>query len=131
MNLEALVNLAGETAALTAGGLLIGMAFGGFAQVSKFCLRSAVIEFSQGLLGSKIAIWLLTFSAAVVATQAAIGFGLLDVAEARQLAARGSLSGSLVGAALFGWPTRLAPAGGMLMIGGWVAWALLQFSREH
>ena len=40
-------------------------------------------------------------------------------------------AGSLVGAALFGWPTRLAPAGGMLMIGGWVAWALLQFSREH
>lgn len=102
MNLEALVNLAGETAVLTAGGLLIGMAFGAFAQVSKFCLRSAVIEFSQGLLGSKIAIWLLTFSAAVVATQAAIGFGLLDVAEARQLAARGSLSGSLIGGVMFG-----------------------------
>ena len=40
-------------------------------------------------------------------------------------------AGSLVGAALFGWPTRLAPAGGMLMIGGWVGWALLQFSRER
>ena len=28
-------------------------------------------------------------------------------------------SGSLVGAALLGWPTALAPLGGMLMIGGW------------
>jgi len=102
LNLESLANLAGETAVLAAGGLLIGMAFGGFAQVSKFCLRSAVIEFSQGLLGSKIAIWLLTFSAAVVSTQAAIGFGLLDVTGARQLAARGSLSGSLVGGVMFG-----------------------------
>ncbi|MCP2217748.1 YeeE/YedE family protein [Bradyrhizobium elkanii] len=102
MNLESLVDLAGETAVLTAGGLLIGVIFGGFAQVSKFCLRSAVIEFSQGLLGSKIAIWLLTFSAAVVSTQAAIGFGLLDVTGARQLAARGSLSGSLVGGVMFG-----------------------------
>jgi len=38
-------------------------------------------------------------------------------------------AGSLVGAALFGWPTRLAPAGGMLMIGGWAGWALLRVTR--
>ena len=30
--------------------------------------------------------------------------------------------GSLIGAALFGWPTRLAPSGGMLLI---VSWLLL------
>src|SRR5512140_1144103 len=78
------------------------MAFGGFAQVSKFCLRSAVIEFSQGTLGSKVAIWLLTFSAAVATVQALIAFGLLDVSEARQLAARGSLSGSIIGGLMFG-----------------------------
>ena len=29
-------------------------------------------------------------------------------------------AGSLVGGALRGWPTTLAPAGGMLMIGGWL-----------
>lgn len=28
--------------------------------------------------------------------------------------------GSLVGGAVLGWPTALAPAGGMLMIGGWL-----------
>jgi uncharacterized membrane protein YedE/YeeE len=102
LNLESLVDLAGGTVVLAAGGLLIGMAFGGFAQVSKFCLRSAVIEFSQGVLGSKVAIWLLTFSAAVAVTQAIIAFGLLDVTGARQLAARGSLSGSIIGGLMFG-----------------------------
>lgn len=102
LNLESLVDLAGGTAVLAAGGLLIGMAFGGFAQMSKFCLRSAVIEFSQGVLGSKVAIWLLTFSAAVMATQVIIAFGLLDVTGARQLAARGSLSGSIIGGLMFG-----------------------------
>lgn len=102
MNLESLTELVGEAAVLTAGGLLIGMLFGAFAQLSRFCLRSAVIEFSSGLLGSKVAVWLLTFSAAVVATQASIGLGLLDVDGVRQLAARGSLSGSIIGGLLFG-----------------------------
>lgn len=102
MNFESLVELAGEAVVLTAGGLLIGAAFGGFAQVSKFCLRSAVIEFSQGSLGSKVAIWLLTFSAAVAVTQLSVASGLLDVTGARQLAARGSISGSIIGGLLFG-----------------------------
>ncbi len=96
------MELVGETAVLAAGGLLIGMLFGAFAQLSKFCLRSAVIEFSGGFLGSKVAIWLLAFSTAVAATQASIGMGLLDVGGVRQLAARGSLSGSLIGGLLFG-----------------------------
>lgn len=100
--MEWLIDIAGETAVLAAGGLLIGMLFGACAQLSKFCLRSAVIEFSKGLLGAKVAIWLLTFSAAVAATQTAIGFGWLDVSTARQLATRGSLSGALIGGLLFG-----------------------------
>jgi uncharacterized membrane protein YedE/YeeE len=102
LNLESLVDLAGGAVVLAAGGLVIGGVFGGFAQASRFCLRSAVIEFSQGVLGSKVAIWLLTFSTAVVATQAAIALGLLDVTGARQLAARGSLSGSILGGLMFG-----------------------------
>jgi uncharacterized membrane protein YedE/YeeE len=107
---EWLIDLAGVATVLTAGGLLIGMLFGACAQLSKFCLRSAVIEFSTGVLGSKVAIWLLTFSAAVAATQAVIALGILDVTGARQLAARGSISGSLVGGLLFG--------GGMILARG-------------
>lgn len=100
--LESFIDLAGDAVVLAAGGLLVGVLFGACAQQSKFCLRSAVIEFSHGLFGSKFAIWLLTFSAAVSATNALIEFGLLDVTGARQLAARGSLSGSLIGGLLFG-----------------------------
>lgn len=102
MYLESFIDLAGDAVALAAGGLLIGILFGACALQSKFCLRSAVIEFSHGLFGPKLAIWLLTFSAAVAATNALIAFGLLDVSGARQLAARGSLSGSLIGGLLFG-----------------------------
>jgi uncharacterized membrane protein YgdD (TMEM256/DUF423 family) len=32
--------------------------------------------------------------------------------------------GSLVGSVLLGWPTTLAPTGGMLLIAGWAAWAI-------
>ncbi len=102
MYLQWAIDVAGDAAVLAAGGLLIGMLFGACAQLSKFCLRSAVIEFSHGLLGSKFAIWLLTFSAAVAVTNALMALGLLDVTGARQLAARGSISGSLIGGLMFG-----------------------------
>ncbi|KIZ47429.1 MULTISPECIES: YeeE/YedE family protein [Rhodopseudomonas] len=102
MDLDQLIERFGETNTLTACGLLVGFAFGVCAQRSRFCLRAAVIEFSQGLFGPKVAIWLLTFSAALAATQLAISAGLLDVGEARQLAARGSLSGSIIGGLMFG-----------------------------
>lgn len=32
--------------------------------------------------------------------------------------------GSLAGNVLLGWPTTLAPMGGMLLIAGWIAWAI-------
>jgi uncharacterized protein len=102
LNFDAFIERFDESILLTAGGLLVGLTFGACAQRSSFCLRSAVIEFSQGLMGPKVAIWLLTFSAAVAATQLAIAAGLLDVTEARQLAARGSLSGSIIGGLMFG-----------------------------
>ena len=102
MNFDALIDRFGEPGLLAAGGLVVGLAFGSLAQHSKFCLRSAVIEFSGGSLSTKVAIWLLTFSAAVAATQAAIVWGLLDVTDAHQLAARGSLSGAVIGGLMFG-----------------------------
>ena len=102
LDIDALIEGFGDTAALTAGGLLVGFTFGACAQRSKFCLRAAVIEFSQGQFGAKLAIWLLTFCAALAATQTAIAVGVLDVSEARQLAARGSLSGSVIGGLMFG-----------------------------
>jgi uncharacterized membrane protein YedE/YeeE len=49
-----------------------------------------------------MAIWLIAFFAALLATQIAVLSGVLDVSSARQLAATGSLSGAIIGGLLFG-----------------------------
>lgn len=92
----------GEPGSVALAGALIGLLFGFFAHRSRFCLRSAVIEFARGTHEGKLAVWLFTFSTAVLLTQAFILAGWLDVSGARQLSARGSLSGAAVGGAMFG-----------------------------
>jgi uncharacterized membrane protein YedE/YeeE len=79
-----------------------GLGFGFFAQRSRFCLRAAVIEFWHGKFGDKLTVWLLAFGSAVVGVQLLIVTGALDVSTARQLSARGSLSGALLGGIIFG-----------------------------
>lgn len=100
--MEALVQLLGEHGTLAAGALVIGTAFGFLAQRSRFCMRSAVIEFSRNHTGGKLTVWLFAFAAAIVGTQALAWAGWVDTGNARQIAARGSLSGAAVGGALFG-----------------------------
>lgn len=102
MGLAQLTEWLGDGAVLALGGVVIGALFGALAQQSKFCLRAATIEFSQQTLGPKVAIWALTFSAAVACTQAAIWMGWLNAAGARQIADRGSLSGAIIGGSMFG-----------------------------
>lgn len=102
MNFASFVERLGEPTVLALGGALIGLLFGFFAQRSRFCLRAAVIEFWRGQPGEKLAVWLLAFSAAVVAVQTLSLLGALDTSTARQLATRGSLSGALAGGLLFG-----------------------------
>ncbi|WP_029057983.1 YeeE/YedE family protein [Stappia stellulata] len=102
MDLTGLFDFFGEPGTSALGGLAIGIAFGIFAQRSRFCLRAAVIEFARGSIGIKVAVWLIAFTSAVLLTQAMLRLELVDVSEARQFAARGSLSGALIGGALFG-----------------------------
>lgn len=102
MDLLPLLERTGEGPLLAFGGGAVGLLFGFFAQRSRFCLRAAVIEFARGQPGEKLAVWLLAFSAAVVAVQAMLLGGLIDISGTRQLAARGSISGALVGGLLFG-----------------------------
>jgi uncharacterized membrane protein YedE/YeeE len=102
MLLEQSVEFLGESRAIALTGLVVGAAFGFLAQRSKFCLRSAVIEFARNRTGGKLTVWLFAFSTAILATQALAQLGWFDASESRQIAARGSLSGALVGGALFG-----------------------------
>lgn len=108
MDLSTVIDRIGDHAALALAGLLVGLAFGVFAQQSKFCLRAGVIEFAHQQFGPKVAIWVLAFSAAVAATQFSIVMGWLDPSQARQLATRGSISGALIGGLLFGCGMILA-----------------------
>ena len=108
MGLQSVIDRIGEDWTLTLAGLLIGLAFGFLAQRSRFCLRSAVIEFSRSATGGKLTVWLFAFSSAVLATQALVLLGLFDASDARQIAARGSLSGAAIGGGLFGMGMILA-----------------------
>ena len=102
LELASWVERHGTGAVLAVGGAVIGALFGFFAQRSRFCLRAAVIEFWHGKFAEKLSVWLLAFASALIAVQALILAGALDVSGARQLANRGSLSGALVGGLLFG-----------------------------
>ena len=101
-DLTTLVEQHGTTPVLVAGGALIGLLFGFVAQRSRFCLRAAVIDVWRGRWGARLGVWLLAFATAVVAVQALMLAGWLDVGSARQVSNRGSLSGALVGGLLFG-----------------------------
>lgn len=100
--LQAAVDAWGESQVLALGGLTVGVLFGFFAQRSRFCLRSAVIEFARNQGGGKLTVWLFAFATAVLVTQGLAWSGVLDASSARQLAARGSVSGAALGGLLFG-----------------------------
>lgn len=100
--LDPLLARFGEAPTLALTGLLIGVAFGFFAQRSRFCLRAAVIEFARGTREGRLTVWLFAFASAVVLTQAFALAGWFDASAARQLSARGSMSGAAIGGMLFG-----------------------------
>ena len=90
----------GELAVLL--GLATGLVFGGFAQQSRFCLRAACIEFWRSRPGAKFAIWLFTFSTALILTQLLLLDGTLERTSIRQLVTTGSISGAVIGGSMFG-----------------------------
>lgn len=100
--MESLVAFWNEAGTGALGGLVIGAIFGFAAQRSRFCLRAACIEFWRGSIGGRVAVWILAFATAVALTQTAISAGYLDTASIRSLASAGSLSGAIVGGAMFG-----------------------------
>jgi len=102
MDLTVILETLGDSGTIVIGGLIIGMLFGAFAQRSRFCLRAAVIEFSRGSVGPKVALWLIAFSTALLGTQAFMQTGLLDVSASRYLGSAGSLSGAIIGGLMFG-----------------------------
>lgn len=106
--LETLLETFGDNAVLALAGAVVGVLFGASAQHSRFCLRSATVEVAEGQFGQKLCIWLVAFSAAVLSVQGMISMGVIEVSEARQLAAPGSISGAIIGGLMFGCGMILA-----------------------
>lgn len=102
MDIVQIVDQLGETPTAALFGLMTGAIFGVAAQRSAFCLRAATVEFARGELGPRMAVWLLTFSTALVWVQAAEMSGLMRSSEARMMAVTGSWSGAILGGLLFG-----------------------------
>lgn len=102
MEILPLVERIGESPSAALFGLITGIIFGVAAQRSNFCLRAATVEFARGNMGSKVAVWLLTFSTALVWVQLAQLLGIFRGADARIMAVPGSWSGAIVGGLLFG-----------------------------
>ncbi len=100
--LEYLLNMMGEPLFGALIGAFTGLVFGISAQRSAFCLRAATVEFGRGSLGPKVAVWLLTFSTAVIWVQAAQLAGLFDAQQSRIMATTGSWSGAILGGLMTG-----------------------------
>lgn len=102
MDVLGVVEWLGEPAAAAFMGLLVGLIFGVSAEQSRFCLRAAAVEVARGRFGPRFGVWLLTFSTAVFWTQGAHLLGVIDLGESRWLASAGTLSGAIIGGAVFG-----------------------------
>lgn len=100
-------------------GLCVGLIFGFSAEQSKFCLRAAAVEVSRAQAGPRLAIWLLSFSTALLWTQALNTSGMIDLEESRWLASPGTYSGAAIGGIIFGVGMVLARGcpGRLLVLG--------------
>ncbi len=67
-------------------GLITGAVFGVAAQRSPFCLRAATVEFARGGLGTRVSVWFLPVSTAVMWQL----LGLFRAEEARVMAITGT-----------------------------------------
>lgn len=102
MDMIALAERIGEPSLAALFGLITGVIFGVAAQRSQFCLRAATVQFARGQMGDRMAVWLLTFSTALVWVQAGKLLGYINVPEARMMAIPGSWSGAIIGGLVFG-----------------------------
>jgi len=80
-------------------GLGIGLIFGVFAQISRFCLRSSLVGENRAAAGG---IWAAAFAVAIIGTQALVAAGYMDFAAHRYLASDLPFVALVVGGLAFG-----------------------------
>ncbi|MDJ0627723.1 MAG: YeeE/YedE family protein [Rhodobacter sp.] len=82
-------------------GLVLGAAFGALAQVTRFCLRRAVVGTAEERRPAA-AVWLTALAAAVIGTQLAVSAGLVSFEDHRFHTADIPVAALLTGGLLFG-----------------------------
>lgn len=102
MDLVPAIDIIGESGTALAGGAVLGLLFGFFAQQTGFCTRSAVLDLTRRRGISALAIWFIGFAVAILGVQLLLVQGELDVSETRFFSTAQSLSGALVGGLVFG-----------------------------
>ncbi|WP_147125764.1 YeeE/YedE family protein [Shimia ponticola] len=116
---ETIIEITGDLGFIALAGVVVGMVFGVSAEQSKFCLRAAAVEVARGRAGPRFAVWLLTFSTALLWTQGMHLAGIIDLGQSRWLASPGTISGAILGGAIFGVGMVLARGcpGRLLVLG--------------
>lgn len=102
MDLVPIIDIIGESNTALAGGAVLGLLFGFFAQRTAFCTRSAVLAVTRRHGTAALAIWFIGFAVAVLGVQTLLAQEALDVSETRFFSTAQSLSGALVGGLVFG-----------------------------
>lgn len=82
-------------------GVLLGLAFGALAQVTRFCLRRALVGAGEERRPA-MAVWLTALAAAVIGTQAVVAAGWVEFADHRFLAADLPVLAIVAGGLAFG-----------------------------
>lgn len=82
-------------------GLLLGLAFGALAEVTRFCLRRGLAG-EPGERQPALGLWLMALAVAVLGTQAAVAAGLIGFAEHRFMAADLPALAIALGGLMFG-----------------------------
>lgn len=116
---ETIIEATGDLGFIVLAGAVVGMVFGASAEQSKFCLRAAAVEIARGTTGPRFAVWLLTFSTALLWTQGMHLAGVIDLGQSRWLASPGTISGAVLGGLIFGVGMVLARGcpGRLLVLG--------------
>ena len=108
MDFVPIIDAIGEPATLALAGFVLAFFFGLAAERSGFCTRSAILEIMDRKIATALPVWLLALGVAILSTQLAIYNGWIEVGESRFFRTPQSLSGAVIGGALFGIGMALA-----------------------
>jgi uncharacterized membrane protein YedE/YeeE len=103
-----LIDTLGEPLTIAGVAFVLAFLFGFLAERSGFCTRSAVLEIMAGKAGNALVVWLAAFGSAILFVQAGLHADFFSADDSRFFSGAQSLSGPLIGGAVFGIGMALA-----------------------